>query len=158
MFSDGRLTLDPVVEVSASSNFVRSEREEQIYRMLRLERTDAGSPHDPLLRDLIPQADHQPELSQASQTTSSQIKPPSNSFSLIPESKQPGLSQPIPAHLKSTLSIGYATDNDAGLGPKCRILVIDAIDSYPSVIVQYHLEMLRLWTANTGGPWIFQSV
>ena len=59
---------------------------------------------------------------------------------------------------RPTPTIRYNAKSGAGLGPTCRILVVDAVDNYPSALVQYYLEFFRVWTANTGGPWIFRRI
>ena len=39
-----------------------------------------------------------------------------------------------------------------------NILIVDSYNNYESLMVQYHLELIRMWTANNGGPWIFHRV
>ena len=41
---------------------------------------------------------------------------------------------------------------------RCNILIVDQYNSSRTLLAQHHLEFLRMWTANNGGPWLFSHV
>ena len=44
------------------------------------------------------------------------------------------------------------------LGPRCRLLILDALEDNLALMVHTYLECFRVRTANAGGPWLFKTV
>ena len=165
--------LDPRANDLVSSNLTQQEQkidrpskgkhdvkhpERRFSRRRTRRHVDPGLPNNSLRCVSIAEVSP-PKAFKTSPRSPSPLRPATDSIPTAPRSIHPKTPQSRPPSARPTPIMKYSlTSNGVGLGPQCRILVIDAVDSYPSAIVQYYLELFRVWTANTGGPWIFQTV
>ena len=65
---------------------------------------------------------------------------------------------PLPPRLSPLAITSSPRVPTAKAFPLRRILIVDDLNECNSLMAQYHFELIRMWTANNGGPWLFHSV
>ena len=120
-------------------------------------RVDAGASDDQVFLTSVSNVS-QPEVLPASQPGSSQSQSAPDPISVPPKPDQPGSPQPGVSRIRPTPGMDYTTNNGPKPSRECKILVVDQDKICFSVIVLWYMEILRVWTANTGGPWIFREI